>query len=47
MDMRLIGARTLEEVKPEMVNTQSIAAHVVPVPGDRLYDSNCEFSARY
>lgn len=43
MDMRLIGAPTLKDLEPNMVNTQSISSHVVPVPGDRLYDGNCRF----
>ncbi|GJJ08613.1 hypothetical protein Clacol_002832 [Clathrus columnatus] len=42
MDMRLIGAPTLKDLNPNMVDTRSIAAHVVPVPGDRLYDNNYE-----
>lgn len=44
MNMRLIGARTMKEVVPEMVDTGSIHQHVVAVPGDRLYDGNCEQS---
>ncbi|EIN06546.1 hypothetical protein PUNSTDRAFT_121723 [Punctularia strigosozonata HHB-11173 SS5] len=42
MNMRLIGARTLKEVVPEMVDARNIHSHVVAVPGDRLYDSNYE-----
>ena len=42
MNMRLLGARTLAEVKPEMVDASSLQSHIVAVPGDRLYDSNCE-----
>ncbi|TBU31122.1 FMN-dependent dehydrogenase-domain-containing protein [Dichomitus squalens] len=42
MNMRLLGARTLEEVKPEMVDASSLQSHIVAVPGDRLYDSNYE-----
>ena len=41
MNMRLLGARTLKEVVPEMVDASSLQAHTVTVPGDRLYDSNC------
>jgi hypothetical protein len=41
MNMRLIGARTLKEVVPEMVDAHNIHSHIVSVPGDRLYDSNC------
>lgn len=42
MNMRLLGSPTIADVVPEMVDTQSISQHVVPVPGDRLYDSNCK-----
>lgn len=44
MNMRLLGARTLKEVVPEMVDASNIHNHVVAVPGDRLYDANCEFA---
>ncbi len=43
MNMRLIGARRLEEIRPEMVDAAGLRAHIVPVPGDRLFDSNCEW----
>ena len=43
MNMRLIGARNLKEIVPEMVDASSIQSHIVAVPGDRLYDSNCKF----
>ena len=42
MNMRLLGALTLKDVVPDMVDTRSTSAHIVPVPGDRLYDDNCE-----
>ncbi|KAI0741097.1 FMN-dependent dehydrogenase-domain-containing protein [Earliella scabrosa] len=42
MNMRLIGARNLKEIVPEMVDASSIQSHIVAVPGDRLYDSNYE-----
>lgn len=42
MNMRLLGATTLKDIVPEMVDVGSIHQHVVAVPGDRLYDSNCE-----
>ena len=45
MNMRLLGARTLAEVRPEMVDASSLQSHIVAVPGDRLYDSNCECSS--
>nr|VWO95682.1 Amidohydrolase family protein [Ganoderma boninense] len=42
MNMRLIGARNLKEVVPDMVDASSLKSHIVPVPGDRLFDSNYE-----
>lgn len=47
MNMRLLGARTLKEVVPEMVDASNLSSHVVAVPGDRLYDSNCEWMFVY
>lgn len=47
MNMRFIGAPTLKDIVPDMVDTRSISAHVVPVPGDRLYDNNCEYTSRH
>ena len=44
MNMRLLGARSLKEVVPEMVDASSLQSHIVAVPGDRLYDSNCACS---
>ena len=43
MNMRLIGARSLKEIGPQMVDASSLTSHIVPVPGDRLFDSNCEW----
>ncbi|EIM85014.1 uncharacterized protein STEHIDRAFT_81830 [Stereum hirsutum FP-91666 SS1] len=42
MNMRLIGAKTIKDVVPEMVDASNIHTHVIAVPGDRLYDSNYE-----
>lgn len=42
MNMRLLGARTIKDVVPEMVDASNIHSHIVGVPGDRLYDNNCE-----
>ncbi|PCH36534.1 hypothetical protein WOLCODRAFT_140500 [Wolfiporia cocos MD-104 SS10] len=42
MNMRLLGARTISEIVPEMVDASSIHQHIVSVPTDRLYDSNYE-----
>lgn len=43
MNMRLIGARTIKDLVPDMVDASNIHTHTVDVPGDRLYDSNCGF----
>ena len=42
MNMRLLGANTIKDVVPEMVDASSIHSHIVAVPGDRLYEANCE-----
>jgi len=42
MNMRLLGAPTLKDVVPEMVDASNISSHLVAVPSDRLYDSNYE-----
>ena len=44
MNMRLLGARTIEEVVPEMVDASNIHSHVATVPVDRLYEGNCKFT---
>lgn len=43
MNMRLLGAKTIADVVPEMVDASGIQAHTVAVPGDRLYDNNCKY----
>lgn len=42
MNMRLLGARTIAEIVPEMVDASNIHTHVVPVPMDNLYEGNYE-----
>jgi len=44
MNMRLIGARNLKDIVPEMVDASNIGCHIVSVPGDELYNSNCKLS---
>lgn len=44
MSMRLLGARNLKEVVREMVDASNIHHHVVAVPDDKLYHSNCELA---
>ncbi|KAI5829299.1 hypothetical protein K523DRAFT_274784 [Schizophyllum commune Tattone D] len=42
MNLRLLGAPTIKDIVPEMVDAHNIHSHVVAVPGDRLYDANYE-----
>jgi L-lactate dehydrogenase (cytochrome) len=42
MAMRLLGAPTLKDVVPSMVDTSNIHTHIVSVPEDKLYMANCE-----
>lgn len=41
MNMRLLGARNLKEIVPEMVDASNIHLHASPVPSDTLFDTNC------
>ena len=43
MNMRLLGATTMKDVVPEMVDASNIHSHIVAVPVDRLYDNNCKY----
>lgn len=43
MNMRLLGARNLKEIVPEMVDASNIHLHAVTVPSDHLYDTNCAY----
>ncbi|KAJ7068640.1 FMN-dependent dehydrogenase-domain-containing protein [Mycena amicta] len=42
MNLRLLGARSLKEVVPEMVDAKNLQSHIVAVPGDNLYNNNYE-----
>lgn len=42
MNLRLLGAPTLKDVVPAMVDTTSLKSHIVAVPQDSLYYTNCE-----
>ncbi|KAJ7284155.1 FMN-dependent dehydrogenase-domain-containing protein [Mycena rebaudengoi] len=42
MNMRLLGARTIKEIVPEMVDASNLGSHIVSVPGDNLYNNNYE-----
>ncbi|KAL7277781.1 hypothetical protein ACG7TL_008724 [Trametes sanguinea] len=37
MNMRLLGARTIDEIVPEMVDASSLSAHTVLTPDDKLF----------
>lgn len=41
MNMRLIGARTIDEVTEDMVDANSVTTHIT-IPGDSRYTQNCE-----
>ena len=41
MNLRLLGAQTIRDVVPAMVDVSNIHTHLVAVPPDQLYDSNC------
>jgi|SRR5712675_833473 len=41
MNLRLLGAQTIKDVVPAMVDTSNIHSHLVAVPHDVLYNSNC------
>lgn len=43
MNMRLLGAPTLKDVVPSMVDASNVHTHIVAVPGDNLYNSNCKY----
>lgn len=45
MNMRLLGARTLAELEPEMVDATALTQHVVMSPQDNLYHNTCEWSS--
>jgi len=42
MNMRFLGANTIQDVVPEMVDASNIHTHLVSVPRDLLYETNYE-----
>ncbi|KAF7792747.1 hypothetical protein EIP86_003845 [Pleurotus ostreatoroseus] len=38
MNMRLLGARTIDDLVPEMVDASALNQHIVPVPTDHLFE---------
>jgi len=47
MNLRLLGAQTIRDVVPAMVDASNIHTHLVAVPRDQLYDTNCTFLMNY
>lgn len=43
MNMRLLGARTIDELTPEMVDASALHSHVGLTPPDNLYNTTCGF----
>lgn len=43
MNMRLLGARTIDELVPEMVDASALSSHVVLTPQDTLFHNTCEY----
>ena len=41
MNMRLLGARTIDELVPEMVDASALNQHIVSVPTDHLFEQTC------
>jgi L-lactate dehydrogenase (cytochrome) len=46
MNLRLLGAPTIKDVVPEMVDARSLCSHSAP-PSDELYMANCELIALF
>jgi hypothetical protein len=44
--MRLLGAPTIADVVPEMVDARSLQSHTSP-PNDELYHANCKCGFRH
>ena len=42
MNMRLLGARNLSEIVPEMVDASALRAHAGLTPPDNLYNATCK-----
>ncbi len=43
MNMRLLGVRTLSELRPEMVDSRALNVHTGAVAEDNLFRTTCEF----
>jgi L-lactate dehydrogenase (cytochrome) len=42
MNMRLLGARTIGDLTPDMVDANALHSHVGLTPVDNLYNTTCE-----
>ncbi|KAI8973957.1 hypothetical protein BD414DRAFT_498685 [Trametes punicea] len=42
MNMRLLGARTIDEIVPEMVDASSLSSHTALTPQDKMFSETCE-----
>ena len=47
MNMRLIGAPTIKDIRRDMVDASSLSSHIGAIPSDKLYDSNCKWKFSY
>lgn len=45
MNLRLLGAPTIKDVVPEMVDASNVSSHASNVPGDKLYENNCTYQS--
>ena len=43
MNMRLLGAKTIKDIVPEMVDASSLKSHFVMTPEDNLFNSTCAY----
>lgn len=43
MNMRLLGARNISELVPEMVDASALHSHVGLTPNDNLYNATCAY----
>ena len=42
MNMRLLGAQTIADLTPEMVDASALSQHIVTVPRDNLFEATCK-----
>ena len=46
MNMRLLGAKTIKDIVPEMVDAKSLSSHFVMTPQDNLFQNTCTYTPR-